>query len=136
MRWAIVGAVRAVGVAKKASNQARARSVFTAAAVASRRARFSHSCGINVPVASLGLSARTCERSHGLFSPASRPTAHGFQPDLVCKSYWSAGKGRAGSWGLGPRNVSTRPSMVGFPVRCGPLGRSEEQNNRQPESAC
>ena len=38
-------------------------------------ARFSHSCGINVSLASLGLFARTCERYHGLFSPGSRPTA-------------------------------------------------------------
>src|SRR5271166_2372285 len=54
---------------------ASARSVCTAAAVASLRARFSHSCGINVSLASLGLCARTCERYHGLFSPGSRPTA-------------------------------------------------------------
>jgi len=52
-----------------------ARSVCTAAAVASLSARFSHSCGINVSVASLGRCARTCVRYHGLFSPGSRPTA-------------------------------------------------------------
>ena len=57
------------------SNHAPTRSVCTAAAVASLRARFSHSCGINVALASLGLCARTCERYHGLFSPGSRPTA-------------------------------------------------------------
>src|SRR5208283_5470765 len=51
------------------------RSVCTAAAVASLRARFSHSCGINLSLASLGLCAKTCERYHGLFSPGSRPTA-------------------------------------------------------------
>src|SRR5208337_535320 len=56
-------------------NRSPARSVCTAAAVASLRARFSHSCGINLPLASLGLCARTCERCHGLFSPGSRPTA-------------------------------------------------------------
>src|SRR5208283_2244966 len=58
-----------------AKRGAPARSVCTAAAVASLRARFSHSCGINVALASLGLCARTCERYHGLFSPGSRPTA-------------------------------------------------------------
>ncbi len=52
-----------------------AKSSSPAAAVASLRARFSHSCGINVALASLGLGARTCERYHGLFSPGSRPTA-------------------------------------------------------------
>ena len=52
-----------------------AKSSSPAAAVASLRARFSHSCGINVSLASLGLCARTCERYHGLFSPGSRPTA-------------------------------------------------------------
>src|SRR5271157_3188531 len=53
-----------------------AKSSSPAAAVASLRARFSHSCGINVSLASfLGLGARTCERYHGLFSPGSRPTA-------------------------------------------------------------
>ena len=57
------------------SNHAPTRSVCTAAAVASLRARFSHSCGINVSLASLGRYARTCERYHGLFSPGSRPTA-------------------------------------------------------------
>ncbi len=57
------------------SNHAPTRSVCTAAAVASLRARFSHSYGINVSVASLGRCARTCERYHGLFSPGSRPTA-------------------------------------------------------------
>jgi len=51
-----------------------ARSVCTAATVASLRARFSRSCGINVSLASLGLCARTCERYQGLFSPRSRPT--------------------------------------------------------------
>ncbi len=56
------------------SNHAPTRSVCTAAAVASLRARFSHSCGINVSLASLGRCARTCERYHGLFSPGSRPT--------------------------------------------------------------
>ena len=56
------------------SNHAPTRSVCTAAAVASLRARFSHSCGINVSLASLGRYARTCERYHGLFSPGSRPT--------------------------------------------------------------
>ena len=56
-------------------NRAPARSVCTAAAVASLRARFSHSCGINLSLASLGRYARTCERYHGLFSPGSRPTA-------------------------------------------------------------
>src|SRR5271157_4916911 len=45
------------------------------AEVASLSARFSHSCGINVLLASLGRCARTCERYHGLFSPGSRPTA-------------------------------------------------------------
>ena len=59
----------------KPSNHAPTRSVCTAAAVASLRARFSHSCGINVSLASLGRYARTCERYHGLFSPGSRPTA-------------------------------------------------------------
>ena len=44
--------------------------------------------------------------------------------------------GRAGSWCLGPRNVCTRPGMVGFPVRRGPPGRSEERNGRQGGSAC
>src|SRR5271157_2671258 len=51
--------------------------------------------------------------------------------------------GRAGSWCLGPRNVCTRPGMVGFPVRRRPPGRSEERNGRseerngrQGESAC
>jgi len=44
--------------------------------------------------------------------------------------------GRAGSWCLGPRNVCTRPGIVGFPVRCGPPGRSEERNGRQGGSAC
>ena len=57
------------------SNHAPTRNVCTADAVASLRARFSHSCGINVSVASLGRYARTCERYHGLFSPGSRPTA-------------------------------------------------------------
>ncbi len=57
------------------SNHAPTRSVCTAAAGASLRARFSHSCGINVSLASLGRYARTCERYHGLFSPGSRPTA-------------------------------------------------------------
>src|SRR5208282_1538279 len=57
------------------AHHAPARSVCTAAAVASLRARFSHSCGINVSLASLGRYARTCERYHGLFSPGSRPTA-------------------------------------------------------------
>jgi len=57
------------------SNHAPTRSVCTAAAVASLRARFSHSCGINVSLASLGRCARTCERYHGLFSPGSRLTA-------------------------------------------------------------
>ena len=57
------------------SNHAPTRSVCTAAAVASLSARFSHSCGINVSLASLGRYARTCERYHGLFSPGSRPTA-------------------------------------------------------------
>src|SRR5271157_3707953 len=57
------------------SNHAPTRSVCPAAAVASLRARFSHSCGINVSLASLGRYARTCERYHGLFSPGSRPTA-------------------------------------------------------------
>jgi len=52
-----------------------AKSPSPAAAVASLSARFSHSCGINVSLASLGLCARTCERYHGLFSPGSRPTA-------------------------------------------------------------
>ena len=56
------------------SNHAPTRSVCTAAAVASLRARFSHSCGINLSLASLGRCARTCERYHGLFSPGSRPT--------------------------------------------------------------
>ncbi len=56
------------------SNHAPTRSVCTAAAVASLRAGFSHSCGINVSLASLGRYARTCERYHGLFSPGSRPT--------------------------------------------------------------
>ena len=56
-------------------NHAPTRSVCTAAAVASLRARFSHFCGINVSLASLGRYARTCERYHGLFSPGSRPTA-------------------------------------------------------------
>ncbi len=51
------------------------RSVFIAPAVASLRARFSHSGGINVALASLGLCARTCERYHGLLSPGARPTA-------------------------------------------------------------
>ncbi len=46
------------------SNHAPTRSVCTAAAVASLRARFSHSCGINVSLASLGRYARTCERYH------------------------------------------------------------------------
>jgi len=41
--------------------------------------------------------------------------------------------GRAGSWCLGPRNVCTRPGMVGFPVRRGPPGRSEERNGRSEE---
>src|SRR5271157_1788154 len=44
--------------------------------------------------------------------------------------------GRADSWCLGPRNVCTRPGMVGFPVRRGPPGRSEERNGRRPGSAC
>ena len=57
------------------SNHAPTWSVCTAAAVASLRARFSHSCGINVSLASLGRYARTCERYHGLFSPGSPPTA-------------------------------------------------------------
>src|SRR5271168_1944909 len=61
--------------AKSGLPHAPTRSVCTAAAVASLRARFSHSCGINVSVASLGRYARTCERYHGLFSPGSRPTA-------------------------------------------------------------
>src|SRR5208337_4744821 len=52
-----------------------AKSSNPAAAVASLSARFSHSCGINVSLASLGLCARTCKRYHGLFSPGSRPTA-------------------------------------------------------------
>ncbi len=52
-----------------------AKSSSPGAAVASLNARFSHSCGINVSLASLGLCARTCERYHGLFSPGSRPTA-------------------------------------------------------------
>ena len=43
------------------SNHAPTRSVCTAAAVAPLRARFSHSCGINVSLASLGRCARTCE---------------------------------------------------------------------------
>src|SRR5208283_3387034 len=57
------------------ANHAPARSVCTAAAVASLRAGFSHSCGINLSLASLGLCARTCERYHRLFSPGSPPTA-------------------------------------------------------------
>jgi len=60
---------------RRAFQSAPTRCVCTAAAVASLRARFSHSCGINVSVASLGRCARTCERYHGLFSPGSRPTA-------------------------------------------------------------
>jgi hypothetical protein len=44
--------------------------------------------------------------------------------------------GRAGSWCLGPRSVCTRPGMVGFPVLCGPPGRSEERNGCQGGSAC
>src|SRR5208337_4441052 len=41
--------------------------------------------------------------------------------------------GRAGSWCLGPRSVCTRLGVVGFPVRRGPLGRSEERNGRPEE---
>ena len=41
--------------------------------------------------------------------------------------------GRAGSWCLGPRNVRTTLVMGGFPVRCGPPGRSEERNGRSEE---
>ena len=52
-----------------------AKSPSPAAAVASLSTRFSHSCRINVSLASLGLCTRTCERYHGLFSPGSRPTA-------------------------------------------------------------
>src|SRR5208282_4814320 len=44
--------------------------------------------------------------------------------------------GRAGSWCLGPRSVRTTLVMGGFPVRCGPPGRSEERNGRQGGSAC
>ena len=53
--------------------------------------------------------------------------AHGFQPDLVCKSHWTAVKVSVGLWCLGPRNVCTRPDMIGFPVRCFPPGLSEER---------
>ncbi len=42
-----------------------AKSSSPGAAVASLNARFSHSCGINVSLASLGRYARTCERYHG-----------------------------------------------------------------------
>src|SRR5271157_213175 len=41
--------------------------------------------------------------------------------------------GRAGSWCLGPRSVYTRLGVVGFPVRRGPPGRSEEPNGRSEE---
>ena len=62
--------------------------------------------------------------------------AHGFQPDLVCKSHWTAGKvgGRAhGAW---DHEVFTRDLGWCFQVRRGPPGRSEERNGRQGGSAC
>jgi len=110
---------------------ASARSVCTAAAVASLRARFSHSCGINVSVASLGRCARKCERYHGLFSLARGP----WLPARPCLQVpLDCGQGRrAGSWCLGPRNVCTRPGVVGFPVRRAPPGRLEERDGRSEE---
>src|SRR5271157_3418830 len=59
------------------------------------------------------------------------PARPGLQVPLDCGQ-----GGRAGSWRLGPRNVCTRPGIVGFPVRRGPPGRSEERNGRQGGSAC
>ena len=101
------------------SNHAPTRSVCTAAAVASLRARFSHSCGINVSLASLGRYARTCERYHGLFSPGSRPT--GSSQTLSASPLDCGQGGRAGSWCLGPRSVYTRLGMVGFQCVAVPL---------------
>ena len=110
------------------SNHAPTRSVCTAAAVASLRARFSHSCGINVSLASLGRYARTCERYHGLFSPGSRPT--GSSQTLSASPTGLRARWACGSWCLGPRSVRTTLVMGGVPVRCGPPGRSEERNGR------
>ena len=116
------------------SNHAPTRSVCTAAAVASLRARFSHSCGINVSLASLGRYARTCERYHGLFSPGSRPTAS--------SQTWSASPtGLRARWACGLMVLGTTKCLHEtwngrFSVRSGPPGRSEERNSRQGGSAC
>ena len=116
------------------SNHAPTRSVCTAAAVASLRARFSHSCGINVSLASLGRYARTCERYHGLFSPGSRPTGS--------SQTWSASPtGLRARWACGLMVLGTTKCLHEtwngrFSVRSGPPGRSEERNGRQGGSAC
>jgi len=108
-----------------------AKSSSPAAAVALLSARFSHSRGINVSLASLGLCARTCERFHGLFSPGSRPTAS--SQTLSVSPTELRARWACGLMVLGTTSVCTSLGVVGFPVRCGPPGRSEERNGRSEE---
>ena len=116
------------------ANRAPARSVCTAAAVASLRARFSHSCGINVSLASLGLCARTCERYQGLFSPGSRPTASS-------QTLSASPTGLRARWACGLMVLGTTKCLHEtwdgrFSSASRSPGRSEERNGRQGGSAC
>ena len=127
-----------------------ARSVCTAAAVASLRARFSHSCGINVSLASLGRCARTCERYHGLFSPGSRPTASS-QTLSASPTGLDSGKVGVRAHGAWDHEVFARDSgwsvfqCVAVPLvaqksqmvaQKSQMVAQKSHNGRQPGSAC